>query len=120
MSAQDSSANVNTSAADKGKGKAVDDVSMGENEDSSSEEEAEDAPARHILTLTTAEEVEEEASDNEIDPSNIIAGGRRTRGKQIDFAKAAKELPADDDEDDEDDDFEGEGEEDEDEHMEGN
>ncbi|PQE04370.1 histone chaperone domain chz protein [Rutstroemia sp. NJR-2017a BBW] len=118
MSAQDSSANVNTSAADKGKGKAVDDVSMGENEDSSSEEEAEDV--RHILTLTAAEEVEEEASDNEIDPSNIIAGGRRTRGKQIDFAKAAKELPADDDEDDEDDDFEGEGEEDEDEHMEGN
>jgi hypothetical protein len=74
----------------------------------------------HMLTLTIAEEVEEEASDNEIDPSNIIAGGRRTRGKQIDFTKAAQELPAEDDEDDEDDDFEGEAEEDEDEHMEGN
>lgn len=39
--------------------------------------------------------------------SNIISTGRRTRGKQIDFAKAAAEEPAKDDEDDEeDDDFE--------------
>lgn len=62
------------------------------------------------LTTYIAEEVEEEASDNEIDKSNIIQG-RRTRGKQIDFAAAAKDLPADDDED-EDDDFQSEGEED--------
>ncbi len=41
----------------------------------------------------------------EIDLDNII--GRRTRGKNIDFAKAAEEMPAEDDEDeDEDDDFE--------------
>ncbi len=42
----------------------------------------------------------------EIDLDNVI--GSRTRGKKIDFAKAAEENPVDDDEDDEDDeDFEG-------------
>ena len=41
----------------------------------------------------------------EIDLDNIIEGGRRTRGKNIDFAKAAEELPEDEDEED-DDDFE--------------
>jgi histone chaperone CHZ-like protein len=40
----------------------------------------------------------------EIDMSNIV--GRRTRGRVIDFAKAAEENPADEDDDeDEDDDF---------------
>ncbi|KAF7945322.1 hypothetical protein EAE96_010097 [Botrytis aclada] len=105
MSAQTGSA---ATIGDKGKGKSAaepQDVTMGEGgEDSSSEEEVDDdAPP-------PAEEVEEEASDNEIDKSNIIQG-RRTRGKQIDFAAAAKDLPADDDED-EDDDFQSEGEED--------
>jgi len=42
----------------------------------------------------------------EIDTENIIPDGRRTRGRQIDFAKAAEQLGEDDDEDDEDDDFE--------------
>ena len=44
----------------------------------------------------------------EIDTSNIIADGRRTRGRNIDFAKAAEEFPEDEDEEDEedDDDFE--------------
>lgn len=42
----------------------------------------------------------------EIDPSNIIAGGRRTRGRTIDFAKAAEELPEEDEDEEEDDDFE--------------
>ena len=41
----------------------------------------------------------------EIDTSNILSDGRRTRGRQIDFAKAAEELPEEDDDDD-DDDFE--------------
>jgi hypothetical protein len=42
----------------------------------------------------------------EIDTENIISGGRRTRGKNIDFAKAAQEA-GDDEEDEEDDgDFE--------------
>lgn len=40
----------------------------------------------------------------EIDLDNIV--GRRTRGRQIDFAKAAEQLPEEDDEDDDDDDFE--------------
>ena len=38
----------------------------------------------------------------EIDLDNVI--GRRTRGKVIDFAKAAEENPPEDDEDEEDDD----------------
>ena len=38
----------------------------------------------------------------EIDLDNIV--GSRTRGKNIDYAQAAKELEADDDEDDEEDD----------------
>lgn len=40
---------------------------------------------------------------DEIDLKNIVDGGRRTRGRVIDFAKAAEENPAQD-EDDEDDD----------------
>jgi hypothetical protein len=38
----------------------------------------------------------------EIDLDNVI--GRRTRGKVIDFAKAAEQNPAEEDEEDEDDD----------------
>ncbi|CCK70409.1 Chz1p KNAG_0E01450 [Huiozyma naganishii CBS 8797] len=40
--------------------------------------------------------VEEEDEDDlaEIDTSNIITGGRRTRGKIIDYKKTAKELDA--------------------------
>lgn len=56
---------------------------------------------------------EEEDPDNmeEISTDNILNDGRRTRGKTIDFAKAAAEAKAagenlDDDEDDDDDDFE--------------
>ncbi|KAK0639290.1 histone chaperone domain CHZ-domain-containing protein [Cercophora newfieldiana] len=52
---------------------------------------------------------DEEDGMEEIDTNNVI--GRRTRGKVIDFAKAAAENPAEDDEDeDEDDDFEVEDE----------
>lgn len=47
----------------------------------------------------------------EIDTSNILDGGRRTRGKNIDFAKAAEnagdELEEDEDDDE---DFEAAGE----------
>ena len=44
----------------------------------------------------------------EIDTDNIINNGRRTRGKAIDFAKAAEEAAdeLDDDDDEDDDDFE--------------
>lgn len=54
------------------------------------------------------EKADEEDLDNmeEIDLDNIIADGRRTRGRQIDFAKAAEELPDEGEEDDDDEDFE--------------
>lgn len=39
----------------------------------------------------------------EIDLNNIVEGGRRTRGAQIDYARAAEQAPMDDDEDEEDD-----------------
>ena len=42
----------------------------------------------------------------EIDMENIVPEGRRTRGKAIDFAKAAQESPEDEEEDEEDGDFE--------------
>ena len=38
----------------------------------------------------------------EIDTGNIIQDGRRTRGRKIDFSKAAEELPEEDDDDDDD------------------
>ena len=45
----------------------------------------------------------------EITTDNIINDGRRTRGKTIDFAQAAKEAGEDlDDDEDDDDDFEDE------------
>ena len=48
---------------------------------------------------------EDEDSMEEISTENIISDGRRTRGKAIDFAKAAETAGDDlDDEDDEDDD----------------
>jgi len=48
-------------------------------------------------------EVEEADEDNmdQIDPDNIVPG--RTRGKNIDWAQAAKELGDDEDEDDDED-----------------
>ncbi|KAK2003575.1 hypothetical protein LX36DRAFT_95211 [Colletotrichum falcatum] len=86
----------------KGKGKAVADEEpieksdpMEEDEESSDEDE----------NAEVAEPVEEEDGMEEIDLNNIVEGGRRTRGRVIDFAKAAEENPAEDDDDDEDDDF---------------
>lgn len=54
---------------------------------------------------TGAEQVEEADEDNmeEIDEENIM--GRRTRGRTIDFAEAAKNLEEDDEDEDEDEDF---------------
>ena len=71
-----------------------------------------DLPHNKYLTNTRAITAEEEDHDNmeEIDTDNIISDGRRTRGKSIDFAKAAEDAgdELDDDDDEEDDDFEGE------------
>ncbi|KAL3417653.1 histone chaperone domain chz [Phlyctema vagabunda] len=90
--------NAAEAPVDKGKGKATEaqDVSMDEADSSSDEEVNENEPV--------ADEPDEDNME-EIDTDNIIQDGRRTRGRQIDFAKAAEELPEEDDEDD-DDDFE--------------
>ena len=67
-------------------------------------------PTERIQLIGVAIIVEEEDEDNmeEIDTDNIIPSGRRTRGKTIDFAEAAKNAgdELEDDEDDDDDDFE--------------
>ncbi|KAH9908079.1 hypothetical protein F4778DRAFT_461274 [Xylariomycetidae sp. FL2044] len=89
----------------KGKGPATEepkDNAMDEDDDD--EDEEEDAEG---------DDGDEDAEDgmDEIDLNNIVEGGRRTRGRVIDWAKAAEENPAEDDDDDEDeDDFEPEGE----------
>lgn len=70
-------------------------------------------PTTSTNPLSTAtDDLDEEEDDlNEIDTSNILSNGRRTRGKTIDFAKAAEdageELGDSDEENDED--FEADG-----------
>ncbi|KAJ4335089.1 Histone H2A.Z-specific chaperone CHZ1 [Didymella glomerata] len=78
----------------KGKGKATQQDTMEEFEDSSDESAGEDA---------VPEEADEDNME-EIETSNIIQGSR-TRGKTIDFAKANAELEGEDDDEDEDDEF---------------
>jgi hypothetical protein len=60
----------------------------------------------HVVDIKSADEPDEDNME-EIDMDNIL--GRRTRGRNIDFAKAAEELPEDDEDDEEDDDFEAPG-----------
>ncbi|KAH7073730.1 hypothetical protein BKA63DRAFT_39540 [Paraphoma chrysanthemicola] len=80
---------------DKGKGKAPEGETVEESmDDDSSDESAAEEQG------DVAEEAEEDDL-NEIETSNII--GSRTRGKNIDFAKANQELGEDEDEDDDDD-----------------
>lgn len=55
---------------------------------------------------TNAADEPDEDNMEEIDQSNIIDSGRRTRGVKIDFAKAAQDMPAEEEDEDEDDDFE--------------
>ena len=55
--------------------------------------------------MTGEEEVEDEDNMEEIDSSNILSG-RRTRGKDIDFAKAAADSKDLDEDEEEDEDFE--------------
>ncbi|KAK3216604.1 hypothetical protein GRF29_1g382401 [Pseudopithomyces chartarum] len=78
--------------ADKGKGKATDTMEESADDDSS-DESGDEAQA--------VEEPEDEDTLAEIDETNIM--GSRTRGKTIDFAKAAAELGEDEDEDDDED-----------------
>jgi Histone chaperone domain CHZ len=60
---------------------------------------------RSLLIILSADEPDDDNME-EIDTSNILSDGRRTRGRQIDFAKAAEELPEEEEDDDDDDDFE--------------
>ncbi|GAW22101.1 hypothetical protein ANO14919_116360 [Xylariales sp. No.14919] len=87
----------------KGKGKAAAtqepvDQSMDEDEDDDSGDEE------------AGDDADDDDNMDEIDLNNIVDGGRRTRGRVIDWAKAAEENPADDDDDDDEDDFQPEGE----------
>ncbi|KAK3068762.1 Histone chaperone domain CHZ [Teratosphaeriaceae sp. CCFEE 6253] len=85
--------------AGKGKGRVAEEIPVASDEEDDDEEEAEG-------------EVEEPDEDNmeEIDMDNIV--GSRTRGKNIDYAEAAKKMDAEqgnqDDDDDDDEDFEDE------------
>lgn len=83
----------------KGKGKAVATEELEDTSMVSVEEDDEDDDEDDDVDEEDAE-VEEDNLE-EIDPENIV--GRRTRGKVIDFAKAAQENPPEDDDDDEED-----------------
>ncbi|PYH92011.1 hypothetical protein BO71DRAFT_421117 [Aspergillus ellipticus CBS 707.79] len=93
----DPASNASDAAAwDKGKGKATDPTRHMSMDDDESESEP--------------EEMEEDGDNLEpISADNIITGGRRTRGKTIDYQEAAEKLKGEemDDEDDEDDDYVG-------------
>jgi Histone chaperone domain CHZ len=65
-----------------------------------------------FIDILSADEPDEDNME-EIDTGNIIQDGRRTRGRKIDFSKAAEELPEEDDDEDDDDDFEAGDEDDE-------
>ncbi|KAI0011736.1 histone chaperone domain CHZ-domain-containing protein [Xylariaceae sp. FL0662B] len=95
-----------TKAADdsiqtKGKGKAPAteepvDQSMDEDDDEDEEEEGDGGD----------DDADADDGMDEIDLNNIVEGGRRTRGRVIDWAKAAEENPAADEDDEDEDDYE--------------
>ena len=64
------------------------------------------SPSTAFLLTRPAADEDDDDNMEEIDLDNIIAGGRRTRGRQIDFAKAAEETPEDDEDEEDDEDFE--------------
>jgi len=94
----------------KGKGKAVEqtsDIEMHDDDMDIDEEEEDDEEFEEEDEAEPAEEEEDDMA--EIDLNNIVDSGRRTRGKQIDFAKAAEQTKdepfpgaGEDEEDDED------------------
>ncbi|EAU29626.1 predicted protein [Aspergillus terreus NIH2624] len=89
----DAAANAPDAAAfDKGKGKATEDPSLEMSMDEDEESEEND---------------DEDGGDNlePISADNIISGGRRTRGKTIDFQEAAEKIQGDDDDEDDDEEF---------------
>ncbi|OJK03291.1 hypothetical protein ASPACDRAFT_40613 [Aspergillus aculeatus ATCC 16872] len=112
----DRAANAPDAAAlDKGKGRATEPT-----HDENLEEEDSDESENEEM----AEDDNDDDGDNlePISEDNIISGGRRTRGKIVDYQAAAEKLKADnmmdDDEEEDDEDYEG-GEDDEDTAMRG-
>lgn len=79
-----------------------DDEPPAEDEKSSGDEEGDDVDDDKLIV-----EDDEEDDLQEIDTSNIITTGRRTRGKVVDYSKVAEELSKEGklDEEDEDDEF---------------
>ena len=61
-------------------------------------------PPKLTFFIVEVDEDDDEDDLQEIELDNIVAGGRRTRGKAIDFAKANEDMDDEDDEE-EDDDF---------------
>ncbi|KAJ5765526.1 hypothetical protein N7520_005085 [Penicillium odoratum] len=123
---------------DKGKGKSTDPTNeMSMDEDSSSESEPEveqhgtrpltskplhlQVPLPYACAFTRSKEDEDMDNNLEpINPSNIIEGGRRTRGKIINYAEIAEQNKIGEDDDDEDDEeYEGGGDDDNDHAMRG-
>ncbi|KAK2063047.1 hypothetical protein LY76DRAFT_504510 [Colletotrichum caudatum] len=99
MAAENENVAASVSEETKGKGKAVAGEEPVEKSDPMEEEEESSDDEEN------AEVFDEDDGMEEIDLNNIVEGGRRTRGRVIDFAKAAEENPAEDEDDDEDDDF---------------
>ncbi|KAL4900032.1 histone chaperone domain CHZ-domain-containing protein [Aspergillus multicolor] len=87
-------------ALDKGKGKAVEDMDISMDE----EEESEESDAEPMVE---DEDDEDDSNLERISADNIISGGRRTRGKTIDYQEAANKIGDDemDEEEDDDEDF---------------
>ncbi|GAT20287.1 hypothetical protein RIB2604_00608800 [Aspergillus luchuensis] len=118
----DPAANAPDAAAwDKGKGKATDPTQdMRMDDDESDESEAEEMLEPHTNCASSLPDDDEDNDNLEpISSENIISGGRRTRGKNIDFQAAAESLKDEgmDEDDDEDDDYVGAGDDDEDNKM---
>ncbi|KAI9885311.1 MAG: Transcription factor iws1 [Watsoniomyces obsoletus] len=115
--AQGSSGDVDININIKGKGKAVmdqstkDTVMTGDTNEEELDEEEEEEESDEGDDEHVAETVEEDEEDmKEITTDNILPTGRRTRGLEINYAKAAQEAGdelAEDEEDDED--FHAEG-----------
>ncbi|RAH44235.1 histone H2A.Z-specific chaperone CHZ1 [Aspergillus brunneoviolaceus CBS 621.78] len=134
----DRAANAPDAAAlDKGKGRATEpthdeNLEEEDSDESENEEMAEDGMICNELQhynqcqanpLTFSADNDDDGDNLEpISEDNIISGGRRTRGKIVDYQAAAEKLKADnmmdDDEEDDDEDYEG-GEDDEDTVMRG-
>ncbi|PYH77133.1 hypothetical protein BO82DRAFT_345597 [Aspergillus uvarum CBS 121591] len=117
----DRAANAPDAAAlDKGKGRATEPT----HDDNLEEEDSDESENEEMSNPITSSADNDEDGDNlePISEDNIISGGRRTRGKIVDYQAAAEKLKADnmmdDEEEDDDEDYEG-GEDDEDTVMRG-